>query len=246
MIDVAAVPREKLDDPWRRLPWLAPLALALWGALLLGFALVLQEGGRAPQPIERLDARLIDLPAPLPVPAGGLQGAAQPAPPAAAPPVAAPQPHVEKERVKPHPVRAKKRKAAPPTVYDARGAHTAPAPGTESAAPRAADTHSATTGGPSRPGGGLGADNVGARALYAPKPQIPDDLRDEVFETVAVAHFHVGFDGNAEVSLTQPTSNPRLNTILLDALKQWRFFPAMRNGVAIDSEFDVRIPISVR
>ena len=29
-------------------------------------------------------------------------------------------------------------------------------------------------------------------------------------------------------------------------LQQWRFFPAMKGGVAIDSAFDVRIPVSVQ
>jgi protein TonB len=47
------------------------------------------------------------------------------------------------------------------------------------------------------------------------------------------------------VSLVTPTPNPRLNQILLDTLKQWRFFPAMKNGIAIDAQFDVRIPITV-
>jgi protein TonB len=49
-----------------------------------------------------------------------------------------------------------------------------------------------------------------------------------------------------EVVLAQPTSNPQLNEILLDTLKQWRFFPAMKGGVAENSEFDVRIPITVQ
>jgi hypothetical protein len=34
--------------------------------------------------------------------------------------------------------------------------------------------------------------------------------------------------------------------VLIDTLKQWRFFPAMKSGVAIDSQFDLRIPISVQ
>ena len=63
---------------------------------------------------------------------------------------------------------------------------------------------------------------------------------------MAVAHFDVNSNGDASVSLTQATSNPRLNGLLLDTLKQWRFFPAVRNGVAIDSQFNVRIPIAVR
>jgi protein TonB len=82
--------------------------------------------------------------------------------------------------------------------------------------------------------------------MYAPVPKIPDELREDAFEGVAVAHFKISYDGNVSVSLATPTPNPRLNQILLDTLKQWRFFPAMKGGIAIDSEFNVRIPISVQ
>ena len=58
--------------------------------------------------------------------------------------------------------------------------------------------------------------------------------------------FKVAPDGTVEVTLAQPTPNPRLNQILLNVLKEWRFFPAMKDGIAINSEFDVRIPISVQ
>jgi len=34
--------------------------------------------------------------------------------------------------------------------------------------------------------------------------------------------------------------------MLLSMLKQWRFFPATKGGVAIDAVFDVRIPVAVR
>ena len=94
--------------------------------------------------------------------------------------------------------------------------------------------------------GGLGSDNLGAHAIYAPVPEIPDDLREDAIQTVAVAHFTVTYDGEVTVSLVTKTESPRLNQILLDALKQWRFFPAMKNGVAIDSEFDLKIPITVQ
>jgi periplasmic protein TonB len=49
-----------------------------------------------------------------------------------------------------------------------------------------------------------------------------------------------------KVTLAKPTADPRLNQILLSTLEQWRFFPAMKGGVAIDSAFDVRIPVSVQ
>jgi protein TonB len=91
-----------------------------------------------------------------------------------------------------------------------------------------------------------GSDQGGARALFAPPPNIPDDLRDEPLEAVAIAHFVVGADGSVQVSLVQPTENARLNEVLLEALKLWRFAPAMKNGIAIASAFDVRIPISIQ
>ena len=95
-------------------------------------------------------------------------------------------------------------------------------------------------------GSGLGSDSLGARAIYSPVPKIPDDLREVAFEAEAVAHFEVSYDGNVKVTLAKPTADPRLNQILLTTLQQWRFFPAMKGGVAIDSAFDVRIPVSVQ
>jgi hypothetical protein len=85
---------------------------------------------------------------------------------------------------------------------------------------------------------------VGARAIYAPLPTIADDLRENAIDVVAVAHFKIGYDGKVEVSLVHATENRRLNQILLDTLKHWRFTPATKDGVAVESEFDLRIPIT--
>ena len=109
-----------------------------------------------------------------------------------------------------------------------------------------ASSNSVAGGSGSGSGSGLGSDTAGARAIYAPTPTIPDDLREDALNAIAIAHFKVGYDGQVEVTLAKPTSNPELNQILLDTLKQWKFFPAMRSGVAIPSEFDVRIPITVQ
>ena len=95
-------------------------------------------------------------------------------------------------------------------------------------------------------GAGIGSDSSGARAVYAPTPAIPDDLREDAFSTMAIAQFKVSPDGDVEVTLVKPTPNPRLNQILLDTLKQWKFFPAMKEGIAIASQFEVRIPIAVQ
>jgi periplasmic protein TonB len=153
----------------------------------------------------------------------------------------------------------RKKLAPPPLPVSPNGTATtsaaAPAPAPSGAASGAGNEGSSEAGGPAGTGGGsgsgtgsggLGSDNLGAHAIYAPVPEIPDDLRENAIQTVAVAHFKVTYDGEVTVSLATKTENPRLNQILLDTLKEWRFFPAMKNGVAIDSEFDLKIPITVQ
>jgi protein TonB len=71
-------------------------------------------------------------------------------------------------------------------------------------------------------------------------------LREDVLQTEAIALFTVSPDGEVMVTLTKATGNPRLNEVLLDTLKRWKFFPAITNGVAINSTVEVRIPISVQ
>jgi protein TonB len=87
---------------------------------------------------------------------------------------------------------------------------------------------------------------MGARAIYNPLPEIPDSLRRQNVQVVAVARFVVAANGAARVELTQPTSDPELNRVLLESLKRWRFFPAMQQGQPITSTIDIRIPITVR
>jgi protein TonB len=235
-----------LDEPWRRLVWIAPLSLAIWVALLLGFALLLKQTAPPMPELKPIEARIVELP---PV-VGGLQGgAALPHPLAPAPPK--PKPHLEVRRKvmpPPHPHTERTMPEAPPSLSGTRKApaesSTAASKATTSASAEsgAAPPAKESTGG----GSGLGSDSLGARAIYSPVPKIPDDLRDTAFEAVAVAHFEVSYDGNVKVTLAKPTPEPRLNQILLSTLQQWRFFPAMKGGVAIDSAFDVRIPISVQ
>jgi len=230
-----------LDDPWRRLPWLIIAAVITWMVLLLGFSSVLEQSAPPITELPPLEARIIE------VPVAGLQGNGAPALNPAPPRVAAPHVAKPKPVLRTHP----KKIAEPPpipvspegTLKSKEGAE-APSGNATSSGP--ATGAGASEGGPSGGGGGIGTDSVGARALYAPVPSIPDDLRDEVIQTEAMAHFTVSYDGTVNVTLTQPTNNLRLNQILLEGLKEWRFAPAVKDGVAIDSAFDVRIPITVQ
>jgi periplasmic protein TonB len=232
-----------LDDPGRRLLWTLPMALLIWLALLMGFSAMLELTAAPPPDLKAVEARLVELPPEV----GGLQGgpaAAAPAQPkpAVVKPVPVVHPHVA-----PHP-HIKMKPIAPPVAPSETGTAKTEAPpepssGNANAHP---SSNSAAGGSGSGSGSGLGSDTAGARAIYAPVPTIPDELREDTINTVAVAHFKVSYDGQVEVTLVTPTSNPQLNEILLDTLKQWKFFPAMRNGVAIPSEFDIRIPVTVQ
>lgn len=259
-----------IDDSRLRLAWVIPLSLLLWIGLLTLFAVLLERTAPSPPELSPTEVRIVELPS-----TAGLQGGAGTQHPAAAgiqhPAAAAPKPKIETPKPKPH---LRVRKAALPAVrvHPAKP-KTPPAPllppspsgtakETQEATPpsAAASTNSeASSGGvghgetPSGgvgrgagSGSGIGSDSSGARAIYAPKPVIPDSLRENSFQTVAVARFKVSYDGQVQVALVTPTGSPQLNEILLETLKTWRFFPAMKSGVAVDSQFDVRIPITVQ
>ena len=234
-----------LDEPWRRLVWIAPLSIAIWTALLLAFALMLKQTAPPPE-LKPIEARIIELP-----PVAGLQGGPAAAPHRIAPAPPKPKAHVEVRRKVIAPARPHKERIIPEVPPSPSGTRKAPAE--SSAAPPNAATggsaegKGAPQGNKSAGGGsGLGSDSLGARAIYSPVPKIPDDLRETAFAAVAVAHFEVSYDGNVKVTLAKPTPDPRINQILLSTLRQWRFFPAMKGGVAINSAFDVRIPITVQ
>jgi protein TonB len=237
-----------LDDPWRRMLWLLPAAILAWIVLLMVFAGLLEQSAPPPPELKPIEARIVEMPAPV----GGLQGGggasiqAKPQPK----PVVKPAPHPRaitppKTAVTPPPsaegTLRRKSKEPPAESRPTTGSSSADT-STESPADESSSGSESTTTG----GAGPGSDATGARAIYAPAPVIPDDLREDVLQTEAVASFKVSADGNVEVSLTTPTPNPRLNQLLLETLRQWRFFPATRAGVAIDAAFDLRIPITVQ
>ena len=69
--------------------------------------------------------------------------------------------------------------------------------------------------------------NRSAQPSVQPLPVIPDDLRQEAMTEVATARFHIAVDGSVTVELVKPTQNPRLNRLLLETLKVWKFTPAI-------------------
>jgi protein TonB len=245
---VSMAPPGDIDDPRARLFWIVPSALVIWLAVLIGFAFLLKENQSQRLEFKPLEARIVELPPEL----GGLSGGSG-APAAPAP--ARSQPISRPKRVAVHP--APKARPIPAPIVSpfgtAKKSEGAPAPpsssgassGGSAAGSGGAAGRSGVAGG-SGSGGGLGSDDIGAHAIYSPTPEIPDELREDVFQAEAVAHFRVEYNGAAEVTLSQATSNERLNEIILETLRKWRFAPAIKGGVAIPSEFDLRIPIAVQ
>ena len=143
----------------------------------------------------------------------------------------------------------------PPAL--ATAATTATPPSAASAATSPAHANAPQPNGPATPspsanpanrateGTATSAGNGPAHAILQPLPSLPDDLREDAFQAVATARFSVHRDGSVDVELIKPTHNPRLNQLLLDALKKWRFFPAMKNGEAVESTQDIRVHFNV-
>ena len=49
------------DNPWRRLPWVIPISLSIWGALLCGFGILLEHMAQQPEQMVPIDAQIIEL-----------------------------------------------------------------------------------------------------------------------------------------------------------------------------------------
>jgi len=240
--------RWSTDSPWSRLPWTLPTALLIWAASLWSLAVFMGKPAHQLPPTPPIEAQFIEEPlppAPQEVPLG------QPdAPPAPQPlPQEKPKP-IPKPEVKPKAKITKQRRQ--PSTNVALPADAAPGPSDaragEEHGPEAPElsSNSATQGSPYGKGTGPMYANGGARAILQPLPQIPDDLRREVFQSSVMVRFHIAADGSAEVELTQPTQNVRLNRIVMDSLKKWRFMPAIKNGKPIASIEEILVKIEVK
>jgi periplasmic protein TonB len=217
-----------VDSPWRRLLWTLPAASVLTLSLVLAFLQVLALAPREEHREVVLDARLVQV-------AGPPKALA---PPQASPPVPPPPARPRPKPAERPPPRPKPRVPSKPVEPVAEPSPTTP-PARTASAPPATEQSSAAVG-------HLGKGRIGAHAIYEPTPRIPDALRHRTIDALAVARFDVAPDGTAQVALVQPTQEPDLNRALLEALRRWKFFPALENGRPVASSILIRIPISVQ
>lgn len=243
--------RCSIDSPWNRLPWTLPTALLMWAVALWALAYFMEKPARQPMPPPPIEAQFIEQTVPAAAREPGRPAArhqSKPVPPVkpqqalAAPPQ---NPHTELNPV------AEKAEMTPNPIVSAPVA-VVPRGGTSGEGQAAVVTNpSGSSGvqaglpvGKGTSGGNMYATS-GARAIIRPMPQIPDDLREGAFNSAALARFHVAADGSVKVELAKPTPNPRLNRILLDTLKKWRFMPAIKNGKPVASTEEIVIKVEV-
>ena len=212
------MPIDAKDSPWRRLPWTLPSALALGAAALWAIAFFTGRPAiHLPEP-PAIEAQIVELP------------------PASTPPPremrAAPRmPHEPIRQPAPGPAAAAPVAPKPPAAAPATPAAAAPAP----PAPPARETSKNGLTGNSAP-----------QAIVKPMPEIPDELRQDALNAVAIVRFHVAIDGTATVEIVQPTPHPRLNRLLLDTLQNWRFFPAIKDGQPVESVYPLTFRFEVQ
>lgn len=223
----------RLAEP-NQLWWTLMAGFLLWVAIMFVFSRLLsapETDMTQPPPI---DAQIIELPEPKPLPQPVVPETRRAEPPVPPKPIA-------KETVAPRrePVMVPQ---APPVDRPVDQAAERPLAKANPAiepppAPKPAPQPSATAS--------AGTEHMGAKAIYQPLPKIPDDLRDEAISTVAMARFHIKPDGTANVELIKATSNPRINQLILNTLRTWKFFPALQDGKPAASTQDIKVNIDV-
>ena len=209
------------DNPWRRLIWTLPAALAITIVLLWMLSWFAGKSAERLPEAAPVDAQLIEIPPPV----------------AKMPPV----PHHAKPVAQPKLASTPVRQVAP-VQAPAPNLVKAPAPEEKTTVKSMAMPPAA----PPAPPANEATGNSGAQVITHPMPQIPDDLRQDALSTVALARFHVSVDGTATVELVKPTQNPRLNRLLLETLKNWRFFPSMKDGKPVASTQELSIKVEVK
>jgi len=85
-----------------------------------------------------------------------------------------------------------------------------------------------------------------AEPVSQPMPEIPDELKSQSFKTFVRVAVEVDENGNPSVTLRTSSGNPEVDRRVLEALKRWRWKPALKDGEPVRStqrfkfEFEVQ------
>lgn len=230
------------DSPSIRFALAVLVALIVWMAFLIQVGHWLRPSAAARVQDKPLEMRMIELDPPE---AAVATPSVAPAAPAPSKPRQAADPHaqVTTHLRTPPPVPSKPEARSVQNVPPAQPTPAAQEPKTAAEPPArtAAPSDESANAAPSAKSSG----DAAAHSISQPLPELPDDLREQAYQTVATARFAIHTDGSVDVELIKPTPNPRLNQILLEALRKWRFFPAMQAGHPVESRQDIRVHFNV-
>jgi len=94
-----------------------------------------------------------------------------------------------------------------------------------------------TGGGAFRVGGGVSA----PKAIYAPDPEYSEEARKAKFQGTCVLWLIVGPDGRPRDIKVQRTLGLGLDEKAIEAVKQWRFEPAMKDNKPVAVQINVEV-----
>ncbi|HYL16299.1 MAG TPA: energy transducer TonB [Terriglobales bacterium] len=92
-------------------------------------------------------------------------------------------------------------------------------------------------GGPYRVGGGVTA----PRVIYAPDPEFSDEARKAKFQGTVVLWVIVGVDGRTHDIRVYRSLGMGLDEKAIEAIRQWRFEPGRKGGIAVAVQVNVEV-----
>jgi protein TonB len=86
---------------------------------------------------------------------------------------------------------------------------------------------------------------VAAQPIDQPRPEIPDELRNDDRDTTFMALFDIKASGAVTVSTLKGTGNQTLDRLAMETARKWKFRPATRDGEPVDSYLRLQIEFRV-
>lgn len=223
------------DNPWRRLPWVILLSLMIWGTLLCGFGILLENMPEQPEQMVPIDAQIIEL-----------QSSDKHA---VIPKLAMSKPVRQFESPPP---RHAESADNPVTQTPAPSAAAVSLPSTNlqsnttavpsSNLPAAEPRPTSTSRGSNSP---IAPPQFGVAYLNNPKPIYPSFAKRTGMQGTVILKVLVSREGmTLKVTIVQSSGHDILDKSAVDAVKQWRFVPARAGDTPVEEW--VQVPVAFR
>jgi protein TonB len=92
----------------------------------------------------------------------------------------------------------------------------------------------------------VGGDVAQSNIVYKVNPQYPPSAREARIEGVVILNVQIAKDGTVSEIKVISSSDPRLLTGVVDAVRQWVYKPTLLNGEPVEVVTTVTINFSLR